>query len=45
MNSSESEHPLAFHDDDGKYYLFYQGNNDNGETGNFHAENFIMKTV
>lgn len=31
-NSSESGHPHIFLDDDGKTYLFYQGNNNNGKT-------------
>lgn len=31
-NASESGHPYAFTDDDGKQYLFFQGNNDNGKT-------------
>ena len=31
-NSSESGHPYAFQDDDGRIYLFYQGSNDMGET-------------
>lgn len=31
-NSSESGHPFSFQDNDGQYYLFYQGNNDSGET-------------
>jgi len=31
-NSSESGHPFAFTDDDGQITLFYQGNNDMGET-------------
>ena len=31
-NSSESGHPYAFRDDDGKAYLFYQGSNDHGKT-------------
>lgn len=31
-NSSESGHPHLFKDFDGKTYLFYQGNNDNGKT-------------
>jgi predicted GH43/DUF377 family glycosyl hydrolase len=31
-NSSESGHPYLFEDDDGKTYLFYQGNNDKGKT-------------
>ena len=37
-NSSESGHPHVFEDSDGKTYLFYQGNNDNGKTW------FISKT-
>ena len=31
-NSSESGHPFAFTDEDGQVTLFYQGNNDLGET-------------
>ena len=31
-NSSESGHPGIFQDVDGKTYLFFQGNNDNGNT-------------
>ena len=31
-NSSESGHPHIFRDDDGRTYLFFQGNNDNGKT-------------
>ena len=31
-NSSESGHPHLFKDDNGKTYLFYQGNNDSGKT-------------
>ena len=31
-NSSESGHPYAFRDDDGRVYLFYQGSSDNGES-------------
>jgi predicted GH43/DUF377 family glycosyl hydrolase len=31
-NSSESGHPFMFRDDDGQRYLFYQGNNDRGQT-------------
>ena len=31
-NSSESGHPGVFTDDNGKTYLFFQGNNDNGKT-------------
>jgi len=31
-NSSESGHPFLFQDDDGRDYLFYQGNNDKGRT-------------
>lgn len=31
-NSSESGHPCIYEDTDGKTYLFFQGNNDNGKT-------------
>jgi predicted GH43/DUF377 family glycosyl hydrolase len=31
-NSSESGHPFLFQDDDGRDYLFYQGNNTGGKT-------------
>lgn len=31
-NSSESGHPYAFRDDDGRAYLFYQGSSDMGKT-------------
>lgn len=31
-NASESGHPFVFTDDDGRTYLFFQGNNDNGKT-------------
>ena len=31
-NSSESGHPYAFRDDDGRVYLFYQGSSDDGKT-------------
>ncbi|MGG1516012.1 family 43 glycosylhydrolase [Paenibacillus oryzisoli] len=31
-NASESGHPFLFADDDGRTYLFYQGNNDHGKT-------------
>jgi predicted GH43/DUF377 family glycosyl hydrolase len=31
-NYSESGHPHLFKDDDGRTYLFYQGNNDNGKS-------------
>ena len=31
-NSSESGHPHIFEDADGKTYLFFQGNNNNGKT-------------
>ena len=31
-NSSESGHPGVFVDDDGQTYLFFQGNNDGGQT-------------
>lgn len=31
-NSSESGHPCIFEDEDGRTYLFFQGNNDRGRT-------------
>lgn len=31
-NSSESGHPHIFEDENGRTFLFYQGNNDNGKT-------------
>lgn len=31
-NASESGHPFTFTDDDGALYLFFQGNNDHGQT-------------
>lgn len=31
-NESESGHPFVFLDEDGRIYLFFQGNNDNGES-------------
>jgi beta-xylosidase len=31
-NASESGHPYAFTDDDGRHYLFYQGSPDGGKT-------------
>jgi hypothetical protein len=31
-NSSESGHPYAFRDDNGRMYLFYQGSADGGRT-------------
>lgn len=31
-NSSESGHPYVFKDDNGEYWLFYQGSSDNGNT-------------
>lgn len=31
-NSSESGHPYVFEDDDGRVYLFFQGNNDGGKS-------------
>jgi beta-1,2-mannobiose phosphorylase / 1,2-beta-oligomannan phosphorylase len=31
-NASESGHPFAFADDDGQVHLFFQGNNDKGQT-------------
>lgn len=32
LNSSESGHPYVFKDDDGRFWLFYQGSPDNGDT-------------
>lgn len=37
-NSSESGHPHIFTDSDGRTYLFYQGNNDNGKPGISHKK-------
>lgn len=31
-NESESGHPYVFEDEDGRVYLFYQGNNDHGKS-------------
>ncbi|MBD5460765.1 MAG: family 43 glycosylhydrolase [Lachnospiraceae bacterium] len=31
-NASESGHPYVFEDEDGRIYLFFQGNNDNGKS-------------
>ena len=31
-NASESGHPYAFRDDDGRAYLFYQGSPDGGQS-------------
>lgn len=42
-NSSESGHPFAFCDDDGKYYLFYQGNNDYGQTWYLSQKKFTFE--
>jgi len=40
-NSSESGHPGIFTDDDGKMYLFFQGNNDKGKS--WFLSNMIVK--
>jgi len=40
-NSSESGHPGIFTDDDGKMYLFFQGNNDKGRS--WFLSNMIVK--
>lgn len=42
-NSSESGHPHIFTDSDGKTYLFYQGNNDNGKTWYITNEEIFWK--
>ena len=42
-NSSESGHPHLFSDSDGKTYLFYQGNNDNGNTWLLTNEEVVWK--
>ena len=42
-NSSESGHPHIFTDLDGRTYLFYQGNNDNGKTWYITQEEVIWK--
>ena len=42
-NSSESGHPHIFTDSDGRTYLFYQGNNDNGKTWYITQEEVIWK--
>ena len=40
-NSSESGHPYLFSDKNGRDYLFFQGNNDNGKT--YYLSNFEIK--
>ena len=40
-NSSESGHPGVFADDDGRMYLFFQGNNDKGRS--WFLSNMIVK--
>lgn len=42
-NSSESGHPHIFTDEDGRTYLFYQGNNDNGKTWYITQEEVLWK--
>ena len=42
-NSSESGHPHIFTDLDGRTYLFYQGNNDNGKTWYITQEEVVWK--
>jgi predicted GH43/DUF377 family glycosyl hydrolase len=40
-NSSESGHPEIFRDTNGKYWLFYQGNNNKGKT--WHLSNIAIR--
>lgn len=42
-NASESGHPHIFTDIDGRTYLFYQGNNDNGKTWYISNEEVFWK--
>ena len=42
-NSSESGHPYAFQDDDGRMYLFYQGSADNGKTWYLSRREFCIE--
>lgn len=42
-NSSESGHPYVFEAPDGKWYLFYQGNNDNGKTWYLSKKEFVFQ--
>jgi beta-1,2-mannobiose phosphorylase / 1,2-beta-oligomannan phosphorylase len=42
-NQSESGHPFLFHDADGKYHLFFQGNNDNGRTWYLSRREIVWK--
>lgn len=42
-NSSESGHPHVFQDNDGKVYLFYQGNNDHGKTWYISQEQILFE--
>ena len=42
-NSSESGHPYAFQDDDGRMYLIYQGSADNGKTWYLSKAEFIFE--
>lgn len=42
-NSSESGHPHIFTDNDGRTYLFYQGNNDKGKTWYLTQEEVLWK--
>ncbi len=42
-NSSESGHPHLFKDNDGRTYLFYQGNNDGGKTWYITNEEVVWK--
>lgn len=42
-NSSESGHPYAFQDEDGRMYLIYQGSSDNGKTWYLSKAEFIFE--
>ncbi|MBO5308383.1 MAG: hypothetical protein J6C40_10295 [Lentisphaeria bacterium] len=42
-NCAESGHPYTFTDDDGREYLFFQGNNDKGKTRCFACKEIIWQ--
>lgn len=42
-NSSESGHPFVFQDTDGRWYLFYQGNGDDGKTWYISKREFLFR--
>jgi predicted GH43/DUF377 family glycosyl hydrolase len=43
-NSSESGHPFVLQASDGKYHLFFQGNNDNGKTWYISRKQIIWRS-